>query len=78
MIKVNNILKVEGQKHFRLEVVWGERESLSLPHFERVSEEVVERERGIREGRCDYNLKITVAVSESPVYRIQRWNINAA
>lgn len=70
MIKINNKLKGEcqRQKHFRLGVVWAERgERLSQQHFERVSEEVVERERGIREERHDYNLKITVAVSESPV-----------
>lgn len=45
-------------------------ERLSQQRFERVSEEVVERERGIREERRDYNLKITGAVSESPVYMI--------
>lgn len=45
-------------------------ERLSQQHFERISEERVERERGIREERCDYNLKITVAVSECPVYMI--------
>lgn len=40
-----------------------------------VSEEVVERERGIREESRDYKLKITVAVAESPVHMISQWNI---
>lgn len=37
-----------------------------------VSEEVAERGRGIREGSCDYKLKITVAVSESHMIKYCR------
>ena len=50
----------------------GERR-LSQQHFEMVSEEVVER--GLREESCDYKLKITVDVAESPVHMINQWNI---
>lgn len=38
-----------------------------------VSEEVAEREREIREGNCDYKLKITVAVAE--FHMINQWDI---
>jgi len=52
----------------------GERR-LSEQCFEIVSEEVAEKERRIGEESHDYKLKITVAVAESPVHMINRWNM---